>query len=134
MGLIILKIFQEDSMKLKKALLIFAISVCSYAIYANMPEGQTVQKDNTALNKSETVTAETQSRGSEADIEITRRLREKIMSDNQLSTNAKNIKIITVGDVITLSGPVSNKAEKQKIENMAHKMDRTKKIHSRLTY
>lgn len=121
-------------MKIKNALLIAAISIYSYSIYANTSESNVVEKDNTALNKREVITAETQARGTEENVEVTRKLRERIMADDQLSTNAKNIKIITVGEVITLSGPVLNKKEKQKIENLARKIDRTKKVQNELTY
>ena len=121
-------------MKLKNALLIGAISICSYSTYANTPENNTVEKNNSVLNKGEAITAETQARGTEENVEVTRKLRERIMADDQLSTNAKNIKIITVGEVITLSGPVLNKKEKQKIENLARTIDRTKKVQNKLTY
>ncbi len=121
-------------MKIKNLLLTATISICSYLTYANTPERTTIEKDNSARNKTETITAETQTRGTEENVEVTRKLREKIMADDQLSTSAKNIKIITVGKVITLSGPVQNLKEKQKIENLARKIDRTKKVQNRLTY
>lgn len=121
-------------MKIKNALLIGAISIYSYLIYAGTSGENVVGKDNTALNRRQVVTAETQARGTKENVEVTRKLRERIMADDQLSTNAKNIKIITVGEVITLSGPVSNRQEKQKIENMARQIDRTKRVQNKLKY
>lgn len=121
-------------MKTKNAILIGVISIYSYLIYARTTEKNVVEKDNTALNRREVVTAQTQARGTEENVEVTRKLRERIMADDQLSTNAKNIKIITVGEVITLSGPVSNRQEKQKIENMARQLDRTKRVQNNLKY
>lgn len=50
---------------------------------------------------------------SEADRTITQRIRQAIMSDDSLSTNAKNIKIITVNGVVTLRGPVGSIEEKE---------------------
>lgn len=52
---------------------------------------------------------------SEADRMITRRLRQIIISDDSLSTNAKNIKIITIEGVVTLRGPVASAQEKDAI-------------------
>lgn len=97
-------------------------------------ERKILEKDNTGLNKEKAITAETQARGTDADVEVTRKLRERLMADDQLSTNAHNIKIVTVKDAITLQGPVANKAEKVKIENMARSMAGKKKVYNRLTY
>jgi osmotically-inducible protein OsmY len=121
-------------MKIINALLIGAILIYSYSSFARTSQKNIVEKDNSALNKREVITAETQARGTVENIEVTRQLREMIMADERLSTNAKNIKIITVGEIITLSGPVLNKKEKQKIEKMARKIDHTKKVHNNLLY
>jgi hyperosmotically inducible protein len=137
-------------MNVKKMLLILALSLGSFSAYSdtNYDNTQTIKtnetsvnrnrevvgKDNTALNRNKQITAESQTRGSKADIEVTRRLRAKLMADNQLSTSAHNIKIITVNEAITLKGPVANKAEKIKIENLAREMTGNKKIYNRLTY
>lgn len=52
---------------------------------------------------------------SESDRTITQRIRQAIMADSALSTNAKNIKIITIKGVVTLRGPVANAQEKDAI-------------------
>lgn len=52
---------------------------------------------------------------SEADRTITQKIRQAIMSDGALSTDAKNIKIITIKGVVTLRGPVANSEEKDAI-------------------
>lgn len=52
---------------------------------------------------------------SEADRMITKTIRQAIVSDDALSTNAKNIKIITVNRVVTLRGPVGSAQEKEAI-------------------
>ncbi|MBC7538466.1 MAG: BON domain-containing protein [Bacteriovorax sp.] len=93
-----------------------------------------VEKDNTALNRNQELTAQTQSRGTRSDVEVTRLLRKRIMADDQLSTNAHNIKIITLKNSIILKGPVANLEEKTKIENFARSMNATKKIDNQLTY
>ena len=71
---------------------------------------------------------------SKAEINIVRKLRIKILADNQLSTKAKNINIVSAADSITLIGPVSSRAEKVQIENYARSMAGTKKVYNRLTY
>jgi hypothetical protein len=45
---------------------------------------------------------------SESDRTITQEIRKAVMADDSLSTNAKNIKIITINGVVTLRGPVLN--------------------------
>lgn len=52
---------------------------------------------------------------SEADRTITQKIRQAIVSDGTLSTNAKNIKIITINGVVTLRGPVASPQEKDLI-------------------
>jgi hyperosmotically inducible protein len=52
---------------------------------------------------------------SEADRTITQKIRQALMADNSLSTNAKNIKIITNDGVVTLRGPVANARENDAI-------------------
>lgn len=97
-------------------------------------ERKILDKENTGLNKTQQVTAQMQTRGTDMDVEVTRKLRERLMADDQLSTNAQNIKIVTVQDAITLTGPVANREEKVKIENYARTMAGKKKVYNRLTY
>ena len=52
---------------------------------------------------------------SESDREITRQIRRAITANDQLSVNAKNIKIITVNGKVTLRGPVENEQEMKTI-------------------
>lgn len=79
---------------------------------------QTYDNDNTGKNirdrDSMTKTPGDQSE-SEADRTITQKIRQAIMADDSLSTNAKNIKIITINGVVTLRGPVANSQEKEVI-------------------
>ena len=51
----------------------------------------------------------------EGDLQITKKIRQNIMADEALSTNAKNIKIITINGVVTLRGPVASSSEKAAI-------------------
>jgi hyperosmotically inducible protein len=78
--------------------------------------------DNTKINtrdrRAGEVTADQQSSGT-ADMEITRSIRKSIIAEKQLSIYAHNIKIITIGGVVTLKGPVKSQAEKDNAEKIA---------------
>ena len=94
------------------------ISIISYA--GN--DTPAVEADNSGMNardvKSTDVTADQQSSNSR-DFAISRRIRQSIVKDKDLSVNAHNVKIITQGGVVTLKGPVKSEAEKAKIESLA---------------
>jgi len=81
-----------------------------------------VAPDNTGVNlrdrQGATVTPLDQS-NQEADLKITQDLRQRLVNDDGLSFDAKNIKIVTSGSVITLRGPVKSRTEKQMIESQA---------------
>jgi hyperosmotically inducible periplasmic protein len=77
--------------------------------------------DNTKTNardKAPTVTPIDQG-NSQADIDTTQAIRKAVMADDSLSTNAKNVKIVTNKGVITLRGPVNTDAEKKSVEAKA---------------
>jgi len=56
---------------------------------------------------------------SPADLETTQQIRKALMSDSSLSTDAKNVKVITSGGVVTLRGPVKSDEERRTIETKA---------------
>jgi len=70
--------------------------------------------------------------GSEADRTITQKIRQLIIADDTLSTNAKNIKIITINGVVTLRGPVANANEKANIEKKAAGVQGIKSVDNQL--
>ena len=55
----------------------------------------------------------------QADRTLTQQIRRELMADKSLSTDAKNIKIITTNGVVTLRGPVNTPQEKATIEAKA---------------
>lgn len=71
-------------------------------------------KDNTTL------TPEDQNE-SKADIKITADIRKAAVSDESLSVNAKNVKIITQNGAVTLRGPVETKAESESLQHISQK-------------
>src|SRR4051794_3552238 len=57
----------------------------------------------------------------QADLEITRRVRRAVTANDQLSAEAKNIKIITLNGKVTLRGPVKSEEERKTIDALAQK-------------
>ena len=70
--------------------------------------------------------------GSSADRTITQESRKSVVDNDGLSTNAKNIKIITVDGVVTLRGPVKNDAEKTTVAGIARKASGVKRVDDQL--
>ena len=69
---------------------------------------------------------------SEADRRITQSIRDAITSDDSLSTNGKNVKIITNGGTVTLRGPVKSEKEKADIEAKAKQAAGVSKVDNQL--
>ena len=55
----------------------------------------------------------------QADIDLTQKIRKALVMDTAYSMTAKNIKIITVNGHVTLRGPVNSDSEKSGIESLA---------------
>jgi hyperosmotically inducible periplasmic protein len=76
------------------------------------------QPDNTAVNKRDrnpgALTADQQKMNS-ADRKLTAKVRRLIMTDKELSTYARNVKIISRDGVVTLKGPVKSDQEAKSI-------------------
>jgi len=68
----------------------------------------------------------------ETDLRITREIRKAVVDDGSLSTNAHNVKIITVDRVVTLRGPVNDANEKASIAAKARKVEGVKKVEDHL--
>ena len=100
-----------------------------------MPSTDKSAADNSAQNArdrgSDTMTPMDQSNKPE-DVDLTRRVRQAVESDNNLSTDAKNVKIITVDGVVWLRGPVKSANEKAAIARAAYKIAGTTNVHDQL--
>ncbi|MDP1879865.1 MAG: BON domain-containing protein [Parachlamydiaceae bacterium] len=75
-----------------------------------------VENDNTGKNirdRDDAAKTSFNQSENESDRTITQKIRQIIVDDDSLSTNAKNIKIITINGVVTLRGPVANAQEKE---------------------
>jgi osmotically-inducible protein OsmY len=105
---------------MKRTLL--ALACLSAVSLAAIAADDKTKPDNAATNErdrsGETKTSGDQSNSS-ADLKITQAIRRALMKDSELSTTAKNIKIITDNGQVTLRGPVNNAQEKAKIGQLA---------------
>ena len=106
---------------MKRTILALAcLSAVSLAAVA--ADNEKTKPDNTAVNERDR-SGETQTSGdqsnSPADLKITQTIRQALMKDSELSTTAKNVKIITNNGQVTLRGPVKNAQEKTKIDQLA---------------
>ena len=108
-------------MTLMKRTLLVLTCLSTVSLVAMAADDKT-KPDNTAINERDR-SRETQTSGdqsnSSADLKITQAIRQALMKDSELSTTAKNIKIITDNGQVTLRGPVKNAQEKAKIDQLA---------------
>lgn len=86
------------------------------------PEPIAADPDNSGRNVRDqgdkTLTPTDQSSAA-SDVEMTRKIRKAITSDDAMSMLARNVKIITQRGVVTLRGPVKTKGERATIESLA---------------
>ena len=98
------------------------LCVSALAISAIAQDASPAAADNTARNQRDR-SGDTQTSGDQANsspaTQTTAAIRRAVMGDDSLSMTAKNIKIITAGDTVTLRGPVQSAEEKTKIEQLA---------------
>ena len=96
------------------------LSAFSLAVVA--ADDEKAKPDNTETNardrSGETETSGDQSNSS-ADLKITQAIRQALMKEGELSTTAKNIKVITANGQVTLRGPVKTVQEKAKVDQIA---------------
>jgi len=94
-----------------------------------------VEPDNSGRNvrdrNNATQTAGDQSEN-EADRTITQSLRKAITDDDSLSTNGKNVKVVTIDRTVTLRGPVKSEKEKADIGAKAKQIAGVKNVDNQL--
>ena len=94
-----------------------------------------VEPDNSGRNvrdrNDQNKTAGDQSE-SETDRTISQNIRQALTADDSLSTNGKNVKIITIGGTVTLRGPVKSDKEKSAIGAKAQQIAGVKNVDNQL--
>lgn len=126
-------------MKMKKQLfllasLCLALTACEVNNTKHTTTSTPPNANNTGLNvrdRAPTMTPGEQSE-TEADRTMTQRIRQALMDDDSLSTNAKNVKIMTVNGVVTLRGPVNSEKEKSDIGKKAKEVNGVKSVDNQL--
>jgi hyperosmotically inducible protein len=118
-------------------LLTAALSACGTA--EKEPEPTTTAPpaaaDNTAINERDSTGATTtpvDQGSSEADLAMLAKIRQAVVDDKSLSTNAHNVKIVTNNGVVTLRGPVKSAEEKKAIETKATQVAGVTKVENQL--
>jgi hyperosmotically inducible periplasmic protein len=113
------------------------LGVCAFAtILAAVPAvADQYEADNTGKNvrdrDDKTLTPPDQG-GTASDRELTAVIRRAIVADDSLSTNAHNVKIVTVDSVVTLRGPVKSAAEKASVASKAEQAKGVKRVDNQL--
>jgi osmotically-inducible protein OsmY len=119
---------------MKRTLLVLAC-LSGLSVAALAADDKTTNPDNTATNardrSGETQTSGDQSNSS-ADLKITQAIRQALIKDGELSSTAKNIKIITANGQVTLRGPVKTAQEKSKIDQLARSAASGAKVENQL--
>ena len=97
--------------------------------------GKAYPADNSGINARDAsdaaVTPGDQS-NAKGDIEITANIRKAVVGDDTLSTNAKNVKIITQGGIVTLRGPVKSESEKASVAAKAKNVAGVSRVNNQL--
>ena len=111
------------------------LSFLCLSAFAFSAVAQDTPADNTDKNQrdrsGETRTSDDQSNTPE-DLKITAAIRRAVGADDSLSMTAKNVKIITASEMVTLRGPVNTAEEKTKIEQLAQSAAGNVKIDNQL--
>jgi osmotically-inducible protein OsmY len=68
----------------------------------------------------------------EADVKLTADIRRAITEDDSMSTNARNVKIITNAGNVVLRGPVDSAEERDKVAATAKKIAGVKRVDNQL--
>ena len=127
---------KKTALLLSISLLVLGGYACDSQPAAKAPtQAAKTAPDNTERNvrdrSGDTLTPGDQSE-SEADRTLTQRVRQAVVADNSLSTNAHNVKIITNNGVVTLRGPVNSVQEKTNIDAKAQQIAGATKVKNQL--
>ena len=105
-----------------KQTLVALTCLSAFSLAALAADDEKAKPDNTATNERDR-SGETKTSGdrsnSSADLKVTQAIRRALMKDRELSTIAKNIKVVTANGQVTLRGPVKTVQEKTKVDQIA---------------
>jgi len=97
-------------------------------------EDKPVAADNTKKNERDkgNTTTPTDQAENETDRNITKDIRAALMKKDELSVNAKNVKVVTNDGNVTLRGPVADEKEKTTIVAAVTEVTGVKKVDNQL--
>ena len=117
-----------------KSILVMAVALATLAC-TRTEDTRERAADNTAVNQRDqdrpTRTPEDQRENAE-DLTITQQIRKGVMAGDDISSDGKNVKIITVQGVVTLRGPVRTEQERTEIARVAKQVDGVKRVENQL--
>ena len=120
----------------KKLLIITLASAASLLPFAaQASESPDSKADNSGRNvrdRNSTELTPLDQGNSPADRNTTAQIRKQIMALDEMSMNAKNVKIITANGKVTLRGPVDSKGENGQIAKIAAKIAGVKNVNNLL--
>jgi len=87
------------------------------------------QRDAADLQKAKTPIDQNEN---QADLDITAKIRQRVVSEKDFSINAQNVKIITADGMVTLRGPVNSQAEYDTIAKIAREIAGEGKVDNKL--
>jgi len=110
---------------------------CSIAMAQDNSPGTIASSsaDNTKLNerdKSQQTLKPTDQPNNSVDVKLAAAVRKAIVDDKSLSTNAHNVKLVAANGVVTLRGPVTSEAEKEKVGQRASSVTGVSKVDNQL--
>jgi sporulation protein YlmC with PRC-barrel domain len=107
----------------------------AYHIEPYFTTNESTAADNTARNirdhDNRTLSPLNQG-NSQADVDTTAQIRQAIIAANDMSTDARNVEIITIGGWVTLRGPVNTIEEKNRIGLIADRVARSENVDNQL--
>jgi len=111
-----------------------AMLAAVFAVGCNQNTRAVADRDNTAVNErdkpNEALTPIDQNEN-KPDLNITAAVRQRILKED-VSVNARNVKIITQDGAVTLRGPVKTQAEKDLVEKIAKEVAGDSKVDNQI--
>ena len=94
------------------------------------------QPDNTAINQRDADLRKAKTPinqdENQADIDVTAKIRQRVVAEKDFSINAQNVKIVTADGMVTLRGPVNSKTEFDAIAKIAREVAGEGKVDNQL--
>jgi hyperosmotically inducible periplasmic protein len=116
-------------------MLFSTLIISSWTLVGAQNAAQQTPADNTKVNERDRNNAEPtadQQKNDSADRNIAQQIRQSVVKDKSLSTDAHNVKIISQNGMVTLTGPVRSEQEKSAIETKATAIAGADKVTSQL--